>query len=106
MRCLLKKPHSIFQYDDSEVDPQFNVLKAIRTAVGGVCIANCFRKVGFLLSLNPGNGFNAEDDMPQSSLVPLSASSAHDSDDNIPLAELAQRLTPAGKTHFHGPRDS
>lgn len=106
MRCLLKKPHSIFQYDDSKVDPQFNVLKAIRTAVGGVCIANCLRKVGFLLSLNPGNGFNAEDDMPQSSLVPLSAASAHDSDDNIPLAELAQRLTPAGKTHFHGPRDS
>lgn len=65
-----------------------------------------FSKVGFLLSLNPGNGFNAEDDMPQSSLVPLSASSAHDSDEDIPLAELAQRLTPAGKTHYYRPRDS
>lgn len=42
VRCLLKKPHSIFQCDDSKVDPQLNVLKAIRTAVGGVCIANCF----------------------------------------------------------------
>lgn len=52
------------------------------------------------MSLNPGNGFNAEDDMPQSSLVPLSTSSAHDSDDDIPLAELAQRLTPAGKHTF------
>lgn len=106
MRCLSKKPHSIFQCDDSKVDPQLNVLKAIRTAVGGVCIANCFSKVGFLLSLNPGNGFNAEDDMPQSSLVPLSASSAHDSDEDIPLAELAQRLTPTGKTHYYRPHDS
>lgn len=106
MRCLLKKPNSIFQCDDSKVDSQLNVLKAIRTAVGGVSIANCFSKVGFLLSLNPGNGFNAEDDMPQSSLVPLSASSAHDSDEDIPLAELAQRLTPAGKTHYYRPRDS
>lgn len=106
MRCLLKKLHSIFQCDDSKVDPQLNVLKAIRTAVEGVCFANCFSKVGFLLSLNPSNGFNAEDDMPQSSPVPLSASSAQDSDDDIPLAEIARRLTPAGKTHFHRPRDS
>lgn len=36
--------------------------------------------------------------MPLSIFVPLSASSAQDSDDDIPLAELAQRLTPAGIT--------
>lgn len=53
-----------------------------------------------MLSLNPGNGFNAEDDMLQSSLVPLPASSAHESDDDIPLAKVAQRLSPQEKHTF------
>lgn len=36
--------------------------------------------------------------MPLSSFVPLSASLAQDSDDNILLTDLTQRLTPAGIT--------
>lgn len=68
--------------------------------VGSVCIGNCFSKAGFSLSLNSKDGVNAEDGMPLSCLVheSLSASSAHDSDDDIPLAELPKRLTPAGIT--------
>lgn len=101
---LLKKPRYIFS--DSKVNPKLNVLKAIRTTaaawdnVGSVCIANCFSKAGFSLSLNSKDGVNAEDGMPLSCLVhvPLSASSTHDSDDDIPLAELDKRLTPAGIT--------
>lgn len=64
--------------------------------------------------LNPDDAVNAEDDMPLSSLVhlsassaydsdddilvPLSASSAFDSDDDIPSVELTQRLMPVGIT--------
>lgn len=101
---FIKEVPLYFQCDDSKVDPQLNVLKAIHTAaaawdnVGSVCITNYFSNAGFSLSLNPNNGFNAADEMPLSSLVPLSASSAQDSDDDILLAEPTQRLTPAGIT--------
>lgn len=93
-----------FQCDGSKVGPQYNVLKAIHTAaaawdnVGSICIANCFSNAGFSLSLNPNNDFNAVDYMPLSSFVPLSASLAQDSDDNILLTDLTQRLTSAGIT--------
>lgn len=102
-KLLLKKTSLYYQWQQSQSP---NVLKAIRTTtaawdnVGSFCFGNCFSKAGFSLSLNSKDGVNAEDGMPLSCLVhvPLSASSAHDSDDDIPLAELAKRLTPAGIT--------
>lgn len=101
VQVVIKKASLYYQWQQGQSP---NVLKAIRTTaaawdnVGSVCIGNCFSKAGFSLSLNSKYGVNAEDGMPLSCLVhvPLSASSAHDSDDNIPLAELAKRLTPAG----------
>lgn len=104
VQVVIKKAPLYFQCNDSKVNLQLNVLKAIHTNaaawdnVGSVCIANCFSKAGFSLSQNSDDGVNAEDGMLLSCLVhvPLSASSAYDSDDDIPLAELAKRLTLAG----------
>lgn len=69
VQVVIKKAPLYFQCNDSKVNLQLNVLKAIHTNaaawdnVGSVCIANCFSKAGFSLSLNSDDGVNAEDGM-------------------------------------------